>query len=438
MKVSPARYAAFKALQKIENRSANSGDILPEVESPLTEKDRSLCHEIVLGVLRRQIYLDRLFAPLVGGNKLDLDVRIALEMGAYQLLFLDRIPAHAAINESVDLVKKARKSSAAGLVNAVLRKISSGVEQPKPTDELDRISIETSHPRHLLERWAIQFGVENAALLAEAGTRAPKLCFRPINARSREEMAAVADAEDIVKSELVPASYRAEKLTARMRELDADGKIYFQDEGSQMVAYLASTYAKERLLDVCGAPGSKTTAIALYRPDITIVAGDNSPRRIEILQQIIERSSVKNVSVVLHDAEKGLISNAGNFDTVLVDAPCTGTGTIRHNPEIKFRAVLDEITRSSDKQLRILKSASECVCSDGVLIYSTCSLEREENEDVIERFLAETPYFKIEVPDKFAHLAESSGGLRTFPHRDDMDGFFVAVMRRKDPDEIWA
>jgi 16S rRNA (cytosine967-C5)-methyltransferase len=412
MNISPARTAAFDILQKIEQEKAYSSVLLPVYEEKLGPKDRALCHEITLGVLRRKLYLDRLIREFVD-KKLDLPVKIALYIGIYQLLFLDRIPGYSAINESVNLVQRAKKTSAKGLVNAVLRKVSRGVPALEFTDETERISVETSHPRWLIEKWINDLGPEDAERLAAANNDTGKLEFR---ATSKLE-AGMTGHEDL----------------ETLKRLAAEGKIYFQDEGSQLVASLIGLAKGQRFLDVCAAPGSKTTYIAdRYKDsaDMLFAAGDLHRHRLEILKASCINQGLDVVNIVQYDAESALPFSDASFDSVLVDAPCSGTGTIRHNPEIRYLLEQKDLGELQDKQLRILKNASKLVKSGGKLVYSTCSLEKEENESVSMDFLEAHPDFTVIRPDVPGAFITSQGFARTFPHRDGMDGFFIAVFER--------
>jgi 16S rRNA (cytosine967-C5)-methyltransferase len=412
MNISPARTAAFDILQKIEREQAYSSVLLPVYEEQLSVKDRALCHEITLGVLRRKLYLDRLIDEFVD-KKLDLAVRVALHIGLYQLLFLDRIPGYSAINESVNLVQRAKKTSAKGLVNAVLRKVSRDVPVLKFKGEIERISVETSHPRWLIEKWINDLGIEEAESLAVANNDAGKLEFR-------------------ATSKLDTVLTGHEDLET-LNRLAAEGKIYFQDEGSQLVASVIKLTGGQRFLDVCAAPGSKTTYIAdRYKTNenMLFAAGDLHRHRLEILKAGCTNQGLDLVNIIQYDAEVALPFADGAFDAVLVDAPCSGTGTIRHNPEIRYLLEEKDLGELHDKQLRILKNASKLVKSGGKLVYSTCSLEKEENEAVSVEFLEEHPDFGPVRPDVPEEFINPEGFARTFPHRDGMDGFFIAVFER--------
>ena len=214
------------------------------------------------------------------------------------------------------------------------------------------------------------------------------------------------------------------------------GRIYFQDEGSQLVGSLATPRAGGRLLDVAAAPGSKTTMIAAAEPEAFIVAGDLHQSRVRILKANCEAQGVMGVKIVRYDAETALPFADGTFDAVLVDAPCSGTGTIRNNPEIRYFLKESDIREFHDKQLAILRNASKLVEPGGKLVYSTCSLETEENEAVVEEFLSRAADFTLERPETPSDLAAAGRFVRTRPWEHDMDGFFAAVMRRSETAEI--
>lgn len=411
MKISPARTAAFDILQKIEIEKAFSSVLLPLYEEKLSIKDRGLCHELVLGVLRRKLYLNKIIEKFVT-KKLDIEVRIAFWLGIYQLLFLDKIPAYSAINESVNLVRRAKKGSAKGLVNAVLRKVTQGEIVIEHADDVERVSVETSHPRWLIERWTTQFGFEEASKLAHADNDPGKSEFR---ATSKLEIE-LTGREDI----------------ETLNRLAAEGKIYFQDRGSQMVASVVKLGDGDRFLDVCAAPGSKTTQIADRNrdPRKLLTAGDLHTSRVNVLKKNTLKQGLDLVQIVQYDAETSLPFADSSFDVVLIDAPCSGTGTIRHNPEIRYYLDQSDFVSLSNKQLRILENASKLVKPGGKLIYSTCSLEREENEDVCQRLLTTEAGLTQIAPDVPAQFRTSGGFARTFPHRDGMDGFFIAVFEK--------
>jgi 16S rRNA (cytosine967-C5)-methyltransferase len=416
-KVSPARLAAFQVLLKIETEKSFSSVMLPIFEEKLQPNDRGLCHELTLGTLRKQLYLDKIIETF-SGNKLDVTVRIALRLGLYQLIFLDKIPAYSAINESVNLVHLAKKQSATGFVNAILRRATREKFEPKFTDEIERISLETSHPSWLIERWKKNFGIEETEKIAVANNETPKLSFRFTN-KTTEAIKKLLDNEETKNDRKF------------LRELAENGKIYFQDEASQIVGQTVALKEDESFLDVCAAPASKLSQISTNTGKNLVVGGDLYFRRVETMREICRNQGLKNVQVLQYNAEKSLPFADDSFDVILLDAPCTGTGTIRHNPEIRYHLQEKDFTELFKKQLKILTNASKLLKQNGRIIYSTCSLEVEENEQVVEAFLSENTLFesvKTNLPEKFL---TDKGFARTFPNRDDIDGFFIAELVRK-------
>lgn len=437
MKISAARLAAFEILQKIETEKSFSSVLLPMYEEKLVAKDRALCHALTLGVLRRQIYLDRVIEKLTNkpAEKLDAVIRIILRLGLFQLLFLDKIPAHAAINEAVNLAQKAKKTSAKGLVNAVLRRATREKIELNFSDEIEKISVENSHPRWLIEKWTRDFGLEEAAQIALANNETPNSIFR-LTAKSDENTVEILKklGLEVIESKIVKDAWKISNSNEMLRVYADEGRIYFQDEASQLVAQTIELKTGETFLDVCAAPGSKTTYVAKQKEKDErqkIIAGDFYDHRVRTLQSNCRRQGADSVEIVRYDAEKDLPFADESFDWVLVDAPCSGTGTIRHNPEIRYFLRETDFAELSLKQLRILQNASKLIKASGKIVYSTCSLEWEENEAVAEKFLAENEEFqKVEPPIAKRFLTENDFA-RTFPHRDKTDGFFVAVFEKK-------
>jgi 16S rRNA (cytosine967-C5)-methyltransferase len=439
IKISPARFAAFEILLRIESEKAFSSVLLPIYERELSTKDRALCHALTLGVLRKKLYLDRIIEQFTKKKteKLDLAVLLALRIGLFQVLFLDKIPAYSAINESVNLAHLARKRSAAGLVNAVLRRAARDEIKFEFFDEIEKLSIETSHPRWLIEHWTKQFGLLETEKLAAANNETPKLVFRLTNKSDEKTLDTLRKLDlEIAESAVVTGAYEVLKSNEILHLYAAEGKIYFQDEASQLVAETVQLQPNENFLDVCAAPGSKTTQIN-YQLQFTnyelqaFVAGDRHFHRLQVLRETCERVGAENVKIVAYDAEKSLPFAAESFDVVLVDAPCSGSGTIRHNPEIRYFLQAEDFAELSAKQLKILENASKVLKTGGRLIYSTCSLEPEENEAVCERFLAAQTRFGKVLPDLPEKFLTEEGFARTFPQKHKTDGFFIAVFEKK-------
>jgi 16S rRNA (cytosine967-C5)-methyltransferase len=411
-------------------------------ESDLSREDRALAQEIVLGVLRWQQSLDYFIERYSqrAVDRLDLPVLIALRIGLYQLRYLARIPQSAAVNESVNLVKRARTTSAAGLVNAVLRKAAGRLDDKAGeglADPLERASVELSHPRWMLQRWQAAFGDDESRALALANNAPPRTAFRVNTLRATvDQVIADLKAEGVStqESELASGALVVESgSAAAVNQVARRGLIYVQDEASQLVSILLEPRQGHRVLDVCAAPGSKSSHIAVLAEDRAwVVACDLYPHRLNTLRATSQRLGVASIDAVALDATRELpfVEGAQRFDRVLVDAPCSGTGTLRANPEIKWRVSPDDITRLAKLQLNLLERAASSVSADGRLVYSTCSLEREENEAVVERFLGSGAPFRVIPPNASADLITEERFVRTYPHRHGADGFFAAVLER--------
>ena len=326
MKISPARIAAFEILTKIEKEKAFSSVLLPFYEEKLEPKDRALCHALTLGVLRKQTYLDRLINTAANHKKLDSVVRIALRLGIYQILLLDKIPDYSAINESVNLVQYAKKTSAKGFVNAVLRRITRETFKLNYNDEIERVSVETSHPRRLIENWANQFGFEAAENIAVANNETPELVFR-LTIKADEHTLEILKKTglEIIASDNVSGSYKVSKPNEILFAFAQEGKIYFQEESSQLVGHAVNLKENEKFLDVCCAPGSKLSQIAgQISGQNFVVGGDLYDHRLRVASEILSKTGVKNVNLSAYDALKSLPFENEVFDVVLVDAPVFG------------------------------------------------------------------------------------------------------------------
>lgn len=454
MQVSPARRAAFEILRRVELEDAYASSLLVALAEELRADDRALCHELVLGILRRQLWLDSTLQHFANRRieSLDLPVRVALRIGLYQLRFLTRIPPSAAVNESVSLMRTAKVRSATGFINAVLRRATREPDYDPVTamaDPIEKLSIETSHPQWLIRRWVESFGFEEAGALARANNEAAPVAFRlTTKALSTENPAEriIAELEaagaKVTRSRVAPDAWRMNSRAMAMdsgraqprsvwRQLADNGLIYFQDEASQLVAHLVGVRSGDRVLDVSAAPGSKTTHLAALQPDAMIVAGDLHQHRLRTLRDLVRTQNTKLVRLVVHDATLDLPFADALFDRVLVDAPCSGTGTLRHNPEIRWRLRPLDIAELASKQKRILANAAAMVHRGGLLLYSTCSLEPDENEAVVRDFIKSHPDFHLAPLAVSANLLTDTGAIRTWPHRQDVDGFFIMAFRRR-------
>lgn len=440
--VSRARQRAYDILLRVETQRAYAAPLIAAPgDSELSREDRALAQEIVLGVLRLRLSLDYFIERYCERSveRLDVPVRIALRIGLYQLRNLARIPRSAAVNESVKLVKRTGTASAAGLVNAVLRKAARHPDD-KPgdgiADPLERASVELSHPPWMLDRWQSGFGEEETRQLALANNAPAATAFRVNTLRvSINEVLSDLNTKGVTvrPSQLVPGGFVVESGSRLVNEAAREGLIYIQDEASQLVSILLEPRSDHRVLDLCAAPGSKSSHIAALTEDQAwIIASDLHAHRLRVLRSTCKRLGINSIDSLALDATQPLpfIESEQTFDRVLLDAPCSGTGTLRSNPEIKWRLSVEDLTRLAELQLRLLERAAADVAQAGRLVYSTCSIEREENEDVVGRFLAGNAAFKVVRPGARADLITTEGFVRTFPHRHGSDGFFVAVLER--------
>lgn len=424
MKISPARIAAYRALLRIERDGAFSSAASDSFEAELAELDRRLAHELILGCLRSQIILDDTIDLAIKGRRLDVEIRVILRLGIYQIHFTDKVPMHAAVNESVELVKYARKSSAKGLVNAVLRR-SSPHDPESFADAFDHCAYETSHPRWLIEKWAKQFGRDVAMSIAKANNRRSELTFRHTAKELPDGMSLSSFGRE---SEIAKGCYIANGSSKELREAARDGLIAFQEAGSQMVPVALKVDPNSTVLDLCAAPGGKTELLASRAKKV--IAGELHDNRLRAMTKRFQRNGYVNIECLRLDATQELQFDDESFDHVLLDAPCSGTGTIRNNPEIRYRITADDIDELSRKQNAMLVNSARVVKIGGELLYSTCSLEMEEGEQVVERFLSADDRFEIVRPLVADSFITSEGFARTFPHRDGMDGFFIARIKR--------
>ena len=441
--VSPARLAAFEILLRVE-AGAYATVLLASKEPELKPSDRALCHELVLGVLRRQLWLDRLIEYFANRKvaELDVAVRIVLRLGLYQLRFLSRVPASAAVNESVNLVYFARLRSAGGLVNAVLRRATREPQvDPASTinDPVERVAVAASHPLWLIEHWTKAFGAAETEAFARANNEPAPVAFRVVNGRAQEaevcERLRQSGAE-LVPSKVAKGAWRITGAGSLLAQLVAAGELYLQDEASQLVAQMLDARPGQRVLDLCAAPGSKTTQIADQclksgPGSPLIVASDLHEHRLRTVVSSAKLHGSTNIHCLALDGLQPFPLAEMAFDRVLVDAPCSGTGTLRHNPEIRWRISPADIQDLSRRQKQLLFNAARVVKPGGRLIYSTCSVEPDENEDVVQAFLENNETFRLGQLPLESSLLTPSGAARTWPQREGTDGFFICAFERK-------
>ena len=452
-RTNQARSAAYDVVQAVLR-----GDDLPRALAAFRDRladdrDRALVTEMAGGTFRWLAALDHVVERAADRPiaRIDQDVLTVLRLGAYQLLYLDRVPAAAAVNESVRLVKQVGRTSAAGFVNAVLRRVAATRQAPglppPPGEAGDRetvlayLTVTGSHPRWIVERWLDRYGFQAVAGWIRFNNTAPPLTLRANRLRTTRQELAQRLAEHDVQTE--PTRFALDGLTVvagnpYRTPLASRGLFLAQDEASQLVAELVGARPGERILDACAAPGGKTTAIAgaMDRRGM-LVAADLRPARVRLLRQTLAGMGAATAGIVRFDLRRG-VPFAPVFDRVLVDAPCTGLGVLRRDPEIRWRRRPADLPRFAAEQLSMAGHAAGAVRPGGHLVYATCSSEPDENEDVVAAFLDAHPDFEPVHPDRSGRIApglrqvlDDRGHLSTTPPDHQLDAFFAVVLRRR-------
>jgi 16S rRNA (cytosine967-C5)-methyltransferase len=469
--ISPARKAAYHILSAVERGQSHSDDLLRgKAVNALSAPDRNLVTTLVLGVLRWQIQLDHQIQVLLARPhaKLDAEVLIALRLGAFQLLHLDRIPARAAIDESVELAKQAGHRFASGMVNAVLRKLAktpqAAVSQseiipdhslpsaeilPFSTPEKSDLALAQAHPTWMVERWINFYGIDAVRNICIHGQSQPVLSLRLAGPAVEAELVQAGIA--LEPGQLLTAARTVLSGDITATEANREGRVRLQDEGSQLVAELACCCSEnpnqkvKSVLDACAAPGGKTLILAERNPEARIVAMESSEPRFAQLQQRLASHSAR---IECRLADAAALSEASVFDLALADVPCSGTGTLGRNPEIRHRLRPDDFARHAERQRAILAAALRAVRPGGFVLYSTCSLEPEENEQVVAAVLAADKNARlVSLETRIDSLLSAGiltengaerlrthltpeGALHLLPGALSTDGFFIAFMER--------
>jgi 16S rRNA (cytosine967-C5)-methyltransferase len=399
----------------------------------LGEIDRRLAHEMAAGVLRRQSALDARLAPLVTREWAKVPPRLQdlLRLGAYQIVALDRVPSHAAVDTSVSLARESGGPRAGGFVNAVLRRLDAQpvlepAEDPAAPESAAQLAQRHSHPQWLVERWLGRFGLDETRRLLEWNDRRPRLVLQPARA-GLSELERHWQAAGIA---VEPAPFGAGLMTDRRRPEDlpgfAEGAFVVQDPAQALLAWYADLPEGIALYDAAAAPGGKT--IALGREAGMVVAGDVNRLRVRRLAHNLRRAGSGREYPVVADAHRPPVRAVG---AVLLDAPCLGTGTFARHPDARSRVTPEALEHLRRLQSGLLDGVSEVVAPGGLLIYSTCSLEPEENEEQVQRFLTRHPEFRREASETFPPtLMSEEGDLTIMPQRHDMDGAYAARLRR--------
>ncbi|MBZ5642040.1 MAG: 16S rRNA (cytosine(967)-C(5))-methyltransferase RsmB [Acidobacteriia bacterium] len=459
MSVSIARKIAFEVLVRVAEQGAYADEALRgALGRSVRREDAGLATELTFGVLRWQRLLDFLVDRHLAkaGKSLDVEVRIALRLGAYQLYFLERVPARAAVHESVELVKVARKRSAAPLVNAVLRKAAKEAGAKGSATEIvagllpaelpaaERLGILHSHPTWMVARWLRAFGEARTETLLGANNRVPSLAgYFPAVEHREEALAALQKSGCAVRpGRLLRDAVILEGGNPSESDVARRGWLAIQDEASQCVARLMGVAAGNSVLDLCAAPGGKTLRFAMDAgTGGHVVAGDVHANRVRAMAERFEGAGLRNVESMVVDGTRALPFE-NKFDRILVDAPCSGTGTLARHPEIRWRIREQDLADLHGRQVLLVRNALAGLAVGGRLVYSTCSLEQEENEDVIGEALRESggTYQLLSARGAIAGVLQESvsvdrvvgedGFFRTFPGEEETDGFFGGVVAR--------
>lgn len=413
----------------------------------LSGADRALATAITLGVLRHRGRLDHALGHLLERPLEDLPaaIRTILRMGAYQILDLDRMPDAAAVSESVRLARRHGHAGTARLVNAVLRRLAAEGPPPLPDpgpDPIAAVAVAYSHPRWLVARWVAQWGPEEASALAAVNTRPAPSALRVNTLRVTRDglLAALRDCGLSAEPGLIADAVRVHgSLTGRLPLIE-QGLCVPQDEGSMLVAHAVAPEPGATVIDACAGSGGKAAHLAaLMRNAGRVLACDLHPRKLQVLAERAALLGATCIEAHHLDARDLRRLHPAKADAVLVDAPCSGLGTVRRRPEIKWRATPDDLPRHAETQRAILAGSAGATRPGGLLVYSVCSLEPEEGPQVIEAFLAGHPEFAREpMPEGFPRLLSGRpveqtavGEVRLLPHRHDTDGFFLARLRRR-------
>jgi 16S rRNA (cytosine967-C5)-methyltransferase len=443
------RLLSLRVLERVQRAGAYADIALHSAlsRSGLNAPDRAFATDLVYGTLRWRGQIDYYLGHFVDTDlaKLEPLVATALRLGAYQLLFNDRVPASAAVDQSVRCIRASGADRAAGLVNAVLRRLSAEHESVAlpdfDTDPVAHLTHALSLPDWLARRWIELFGATAAAELAVASNAPPPLTIRA-NLQKLDR--------DALLEELLPSFPDAAACEIARHGLVLGrrgnpmhqpaflaGRFTVQDEASQLVVGLLDPQPGERVLDVCAAPGGKTTAIAeRIGPSGQTFALDRHPRRLGLLRRAARRLGLEEISCTARDATRSLrdLAPEGGFDRVLVDAPCSGLGTLRRNPDARWRIRPSDSARLAEVQSAILKNASDVLRPGGVLVYSTCTVLPEENEEIVEAFSKRSEGFtrteESNMPSEVRPVIGPDGFMRCFPHTHDTDGFFAARFER--------
>jgi len=443
---TPARRIAAEVLMRVAQDGAFANlalDAALRQAGALEPREVALATELTYGSLRWQLQLDRALAAHSDRALDDLDdpVRVALRLGAFELLHHQKVPAHAVVNEAVEVAKELKAGRAAGFVNAVLRKLSETRAPPPPpsreVDPVGHVAALTAHPRWMVERWSRWLGPPEAEKLAEANQEQAAAAVRVARRRATPQQAQEALQKSGIDSR--PGKYSPDALIlasgappALDIEGHAQGLFQAQDEAAQLISLFAAPERSARILDACAAPGGKACHLAEIADQGSVLAVDLHARKASAIAETARRLGLDNVEARAADVTVPIPDvPLESFDLVLLDAPCSGLGTLRRHPEVKLRRTPEDVDRLAQLQTRLLASVQRYVRPGGLLVYALCTLTPEECDEQVQRFLAAFPQFRIERPPAgFPADCLDRDFLRTLPHRTGTDGFFAARLRR--------
>jgi 16S rRNA (cytosine967-C5)-methyltransferase len=440
------REAALEILISIEKNQAYSNLLLNKVieKHSFSRKDAGLLTEIVYGTIQRRDTLDFYLKPFIKKqNKLQQWVSILLRLSVYQMIYLDRVPVHAVIYEAVEIGKKRGHKGIASMVNGVLRTIQrEGVPKLEDIkDPIERLALETSHPLWLVKRWVSQYGYEETKKMCKINLQPPEQTARTNSNRlSRDTLMERLKSEgfQVEKGTVSPYAVKSLKGNLAHSQAFAEGLLTIQDESSMLVADALGVEEGNKVLDCCAAPGGKTTHIAeLLHNTGMVVSLDLHEHKVRLIQEQVERLSLSNVTTKVMDSRNvHLHFQEESFEKILVDAPCSGFGVIRRKPDIKYAKNEDDITNLANIQLSILNAAAPLLKKGGTLVYSTCTIDKEENEDVVNAFLQSHPDFTRDItliermPEPVKPFVQN-GQVQILPHYFGSDGFYIASLRKQ-------
>lgn len=432
------RELALKALYEIWQRGRKPKDVLEHLSESLEKRDRAFLMELVYGVVRFRDTLDWVLKGfLKRPSGLSKNTLNNLRLAAYQMLFT-RVPQWAAVSEAVNLEKKSGRPE---LVNAVLRNLLRNRESlmkrlkdMRAEKTVRYVATLTSHPAWLIKRWIGRFGAEEALELAEANNRIPPLTLRVNTLKAMKQQVINELSKTGIEAEATlfsPVGVKLKGFHIYKEIFFLEGLVMVQDEASQLISYLLDPQPGERILDACAAPGGKATHVAQLMQDRgEVIAVDRDSKRMERLKENIQNHGLTSIMAVQADILK--YSPVEPFDRIILDAPCSSLGVIRRNPDVKYRHKPQDLLRFRETQLKIIRHVSGLLKPGGVMVYSVCSTEPEEGEEVVKEFLKESgDFYIIDTVPPFLNGFMKDGFLRTYPHVHDMDGFFGVKLCRK-------